>query len=158
AIGERRAMWTVFVLATSGLAIAAAKMCLTDAVLLLFVTTAQICLYALWRGDRSWVTFIAMGVAVGLAGLTKGPVVLGVMGTTMLVLWILNRFNAPRSAKPPSDQGSAIKLVVAVLIVVGLCAPWLILIHQRQPDFLPTILGHDVLERARTGLEGHKGP
>src|SRR6476646_8694004 len=41
-VGHRRALWTVFILGTSGLAIAAAKMCLTDAVLLLFVTTAQI--------------------------------------------------------------------------------------------------------------------
>jgi 4-amino-4-deoxy-L-arabinose transferase-like glycosyltransferase len=158
AIGAQRAMWTVFVLATSGLAIAAAKMCLTDAVLLLFVTTAQVCLYALWRGDRSWGTFISMGIAIGLAGLTKGPVVLGVMGTTLVVLWILNRITPSRSAKPPSGKGSAIKLVVALLIVAGICAPWLILIHQREPDFLPTILGHDVVERMRSGLEGHKGP
>ena len=52
-IGERRAMWTIFVLATSALAIAAAKMCLTDAVLLLFVTTAQVCLGIIYARGAS---------------------------------------------------------------------------------------------------------
>ena len=49
-MGARHAAWTVFILATSGLTIAAAKMCITDAVLLLWVTIAQICLLAIyWR-------------------------------------------------------------------------------------------------------------
>src|SRR5439155_18636641 len=47
-IGHRRAIWTVFILATSGLTIAAAKMCLTDSLLLLFVTTTQISLAVLY--------------------------------------------------------------------------------------------------------------
>src|SRR5437762_969445 len=41
-IGWQRAVWTVFILATSGLIIAAAKMCITDSVMLLWITIAQI--------------------------------------------------------------------------------------------------------------------
>ncbi|HSV16571.1 MAG TPA: glycosyltransferase family 39 protein [Tepidisphaeraceae bacterium] len=88
-LGPERTVWTVFIFATSGLTIAAAKMCITDAVLLLWVTIAQLCLYAMWRGDRSWPVVITMSIAIGLAGLTKGPVVLGFQATTLLILAIL---------------------------------------------------------------------
>src|SRR5581483_1753177 len=68
----QRALWTTLILASCALSIASAKMCLTDAVLLLFVTIAQVCLYAIWRGNRSILIVIVMGIAVGIAGLTKG--------------------------------------------------------------------------------------
>ena len=85
-LGPRQTLWTAFVFATSGLTIAAAKMCITDAVLLLWVTAAQLCLYAAWRGRATWPVVIVWAVMVGLAGLTKGPVVLGMQGMTVLML------------------------------------------------------------------------
>src|SRR5258705_5478854 len=51
-IGWQRAVWTVFILGSSGLVIAAAKMCITDSVLLLWITIAQICLFAIYQGNR----------------------------------------------------------------------------------------------------------
>ncbi len=83
---EPRAFWAVLVMGTSGLVIMAAKMCLTDAVLLLFVTAGQLMLYAMWLGQRDWWTVIVFAAATGLALLTKGPVVLGVNGMTLVVL------------------------------------------------------------------------
>ena len=47
------AAMTGVLLATSVLALWAAKTCLTDGVLLLWITTAQVCLYLVWRGQRS---------------------------------------------------------------------------------------------------------
>ena len=95
-IGPARALWTVFIFATSGLVIAAAKMSITDAVLLLFVTIAQLCLFQILRGRGTWAVVAVLGIAVGLAGLTKGPVVLGVMVTTVLALGALNWFDRKR--------------------------------------------------------------
>ena len=74
--GPSRAAWATFILATSTMTIVAAKACLTDAVLLLFVTIAQLCLYAIYRGRGGWGVTVLMGVAIGIAGLVKGPVVL----------------------------------------------------------------------------------
>ncbi len=176
---NRRAFWTVFVFATSALTIAAAKMALTDSVLLVSVTVSQFCVYRLWRGRAEIGTWIIYGVAVGLAGLTKGPVVLGVNGMTLLVLWGLTRLDLwlARRSHPERSEGSGLMVargarsfaslrmtsvvlgaVVAVLIVAAICVPWLVAVQHRAPEFLSIILKHDVGERITSGLEGHKGP
>jgi len=104
-VGPRRAMWTTFVLATSGLTMAAAKMCITDGVLILFVTVAQLCLYAIWRGRTSWSVVIVGGLSVGFGLFTKGPVVLGVMLMTLLALGVLRLVDRRRHAPSPGTPG-----------------------------------------------------
>ncbi|HTL30606.1 MAG TPA: glycosyltransferase family 39 protein [Tepidisphaeraceae bacterium] len=175
----RRAFWTVVIFATSGLTIAAAKMALTDSVLLMFVTISQLCVYAMWRGRANLFTWIVYGIAVGLAGLTKGPVVLGVNGMTLLVLWgisSLDRFIISYRQKALGDSGGVylprkarsftslrmtnivVGVCIALAIIAAICVPWLLAVQHRAPEFLKTIIGHDVIERVQTGLEGHKGP
>src|SRR4051812_17306926 len=64
---RERAFWTVLVLATSGIVIAwCGKNSLTDGVLLLWTTIAQICLYRMIQGRGSWPIVITMAVAIGL--------------------------------------------------------------------------------------------
>lgn len=161
-IGARRALWTVFILATSGLTIAAAKMCMTDSVLLLWVTIAQICLLTLYAAERPpFLVSIVMWLAIGLAGLTKGPVVVGVQLTTMLVLAALDvgsAYRSPRAWLEAIRWWRRTRPVVGIVIVAVVCGPWLYLIHQREPSFLPRIFSHDVWTRLRTPLEGHRGP
>jgi 4-amino-4-deoxy-L-arabinose transferase-like glycosyltransferase len=205
-VGRRRATFTILILSTAGLSIAAAKMCLTDAVLLFFVTTAQVCLGLIYircircdlppspgipgegRGEGqstkaesegtstgsveshkaeeaaivpsaplplvspSSAIAAIMWIAIGFAGLTKGPVVLGVQATTMLVLliadWKTIRFRWWKQIHP----------ILGILIVTAICAPWLYLIQQHAPEFLRTAIGHDVIQRTSSGLEGHSGP
>src|SRR5688500_7555907 len=61
-----RAFWTVLVLATSGIIIAfSGKASMHDAILLLWVTVAQLCVHAILRGRGSWPVVIAMAVAIG---------------------------------------------------------------------------------------------
>ncbi len=100
-LGSQMTLWTVFIFATSGLTIAAAKMCITDAVLLLWVTIAQLCLYGAWRGKATWPVVLTWAVATGLAGLTKGPVILGVQGMTLLVLGLFRLWDWWRSGRAP---------------------------------------------------------
>ena len=167
-VGRAVGIWSALILGTSALAIAAGKMCLTDAVLLLFITAAQLCFFRVCMERRlSWGGAVVMGVTIGLAGLTKGPVVLGVMGITLLALGgmrLVERWSqaAPAAVEQPREirvSGTSLLKVMAILsITAAICLPWLILIHQREPNFLPTIIGHDVVTRVRTGLEGHKGP
>jgi 4-amino-4-deoxy-L-arabinose transferase-like glycosyltransferase len=196
--GPGRAAWTTFVLATSVMVTIAAKTCLTDGVLLLWITIAQACLYLIYRGRAGWGTFAVLGVAMGCAGLTKGPVVLGVMGMTLLALlalkgidwWLAGRRarrdfgassqdgpaapssvldyrpNPPnlldsasqRGTTTPSAPKVVLQLVLALLLMAAVVAPWLYLLNQREPSFLGTSVSHDVVKRIKTGLEGHSGP
>jgi 4-amino-4-deoxy-L-arabinose transferase-like glycosyltransferase len=152
--GPQLASHTLLILASAGLSIAAAKMCLTDAVLLLFITGSQICLCILYCGGakKTFVVAMVMWIAIGFAVLTKGPVVLGVQLMTLLVLAIADR------KIQPLKFWIQLQIPLGILIVVLICGPWAYLIHQREPTFFQTIIGHDVINRVRNGLEGHKGP
>ena len=87
--GPLRAFWTVLILASSALGIMSAKMCITDGLLLLWITIAQLCVYSIWQGNASWRIVLILGISIGLAGLTKGPIVLGILATTLLMLGAL---------------------------------------------------------------------
>ena len=267
--GWRRGCWCAFVLASSGLSIAAAKMSLTDGVLLLFITGSQMCLYALWRGRRGAWVFALLGVCVGCGGLIKGPVALGVNATTLGVLWASIAIDrrrgrgttrarlaacgneqstagceksvdgvegplggghgatrggegstaggegsaggsaasaggdedvfgsiegargfgvdqtgdgtplrveaaATQAGRKPMAGRVAVRVAgrgaggvsvslpagcaIAAVIVGLLVVPWLVLVERRAPGFLSTAISHDVVDRARSGQEGHAGP
>jgi 4-amino-4-deoxy-L-arabinose transferase-like glycosyltransferase len=113
--GPAHAFWATLVLATSALVVWSAKACTTDAVLLLGITAAQVCLYRVWRGRATWPVVILLAVAVGQAGLTKGPVVLGVMAMTLLALgafravdaWLACRRSAAGGGGPAAGTAVA---------------------------------------------------
>jgi 4-amino-4-deoxy-L-arabinose transferase-like glycosyltransferase len=165
---QTRAWLAAFLLGTSVLAIAAAKMCITDAVLLVFILATQLCLYRLWMGERSWGLWAIMGLAIGLAMLTKGPVVLGVMGTTLLALavfrWLDRRsfkpaespLPSPGPRKSPLHWFGGIALASGAAMIVLL--PWLLAMEGRIPGYTWSTLRDEVIARAGKPQEGHKGP
>jgi 4-amino-4-deoxy-L-arabinose transferase-like glycosyltransferase len=160
-IGPRRALWTVLVLGTTLLFIAAAKLAITDALLLLFVTAAQLCLFSLYQGRGGWLATVGLWLSIGLAILTKGPVVLAVQLPTVIALVLLDRF---RPARPPGGWRASIawlartRPLAGIPIALAVAAPWFIAVHFSAPEFLRTSVGHDVLTRAVRALEGHRGP
>jgi len=179
AIGPRRAIWTVFILGTSAIVIVCAKSCFTDAVLLLWIVIAEIGMFAIWRGSRSWANVMVISIAVGLAGLTKGPVVLGVMLFTGIALAAMRWFDRRAGASQkgghsylmaqnkyecPPFRGaervgmSIAHILVAVAIVASICGPWLHLMQQRVPNYLQDTFWKEVIDRSRRPAEGHKGP
>ena len=147
-------------------------MCITDAVLLLWVTIGQLCIYAMWRGNRSWKIVILLAVMIGLGGLTKGPVILGMQATTLVALafikiadrqYALWRGVAPIPPLPTirnKDPWSSIfaKIAVAVVIITAIVLPWVLMVNHRAPKFLATTVQHDVWDRMMTPLEQHVGP
>lgn len=187
--GRRVALWTAGITATSAMSIAAAKMSVIDAVQLLWITIAQGCLLYIYLQSRKkqrvsvWVTGV-MWACIALAGLSKGPVVLGVMGTTMLVLAVLDiqlagRRSATALNESESPEGSIhrgrtgsfwrrlgrsigwwlhIRPIHGLVIIAVIVGPPLVLLHERAPGFLRQQIFHDVIERTHTALEGHKGP
>jgi 4-amino-4-deoxy-L-arabinose transferase-like glycosyltransferase len=163
-LGSERTVWTVFIFATSGLTIAAAKMCITDAVLLLWVTIGQMCLYAMWRGNRSWPVVIVLSIMIGLAGLTKGPVILGIQATTLLALGffkLIDRKISNERASPAIQDSRAsltLKALVSLVIVIALVLPWVLMVNHRASGFIQQSVNHEVWDRMMTPLEQHVGP
>lgn len=157
-VGTHRALWTVFIFSSCVLTIASAKMALTDSVLLFFITIGQLCVYRLWQYGFSPKTVLILGLAIGLGGLTKGPVVLGVHLTTVLMLGVFGKISP--TSRPSGYDKTQFPLIVPVVIAVAFIVvfPWLYLIQSRAPEFLSTAIGHDVIQRARTGHEGHSWP
>jgi 4-amino-4-deoxy-L-arabinose transferase-like glycosyltransferase len=181
-VGEERAFWTVLIFGTSALVVVAAKMALTDAVLLLFVTIFQFCVYSVYKGKGSWLVVLAMGVSLGLAVLTKGPVVLGVAGATLAVLAVmrwLDRRQAnqqttaedyelivrqsvgfptmPRERKPWGRW--LLKSAVILAIATALVLPWVLALLKRMPPGpLLHTLRYEIFDRMAKPMEQHKGP
>jgi 4-amino-4-deoxy-L-arabinose transferase-like glycosyltransferase len=185
-VGPERTFWSLLILATSGLVLWSAKACTTDAVLLLGVTVSQLCLHAIWRGRASWPVVIALALGIAEAGLTKGPVVLGILAMTLAMLGLFrlidrrtpsSRYSEERAGEwgredvssPPLPNplpgvpgrgklGAVLKLLVAIAIITLLVAPWLYLVQKRASAFLGSSVSHDVLNRIAQPLEGHRGP
>lgn len=184
AAGPRRAGWTVVVMASSILVIASAKMCMTDSVLLLWITMTQLGLYVMWRGGATWTICVVFGVSAGCAGLTKGPVALGVNAMTLVGLGVLRALDvvlknrAARrvrlrevpvvtraewktvilDASSGATHVSTVKIFTIVALIAFVTFPWMYLVEQRAPGFLMTSINKDVIERSRQGAEGHSGP
>jgi 4-amino-4-deoxy-L-arabinose transferase-like glycosyltransferase len=169
---DEMAFWTVFVLATSALAIVAAKASLTDATLLVLITIAHACAYTIWRGGGSWGVWATAGVATGLAALTKGPVVLGMIAATavaLVLMWLFDKWRdrsnktaSPGAEREPVDARDVALILFKSLLLIAIAAaiflPWAYLLEQRSPEFLKTSFGINVVDRIRRGSEGHSGP
>jgi 4-amino-4-deoxy-L-arabinose transferase-like glycosyltransferase len=169
--GPKLALWTVLVFCTSALVIVAAKSSMTDAMLLLWITIAQICLYVIWRGDRSWRVVIILAIAIAL-GLLAKVLIVGVELATIVVLAIMQwrwgsavpepatwnpaanfRANAP---KKPNLVLSIAQILVATIIVIAIVAPWFYLVHHRSPEFLAAMRSEAQGHLTRD-MEGHAG-
>ena len=165
-VGRRRAKWACFMLGTSVLVLGVAKVGVIDGVLLLCVATMQVALLriVLSRGVTTW-NAVLLWTAVGAGGMLKGPVILGVLGMTLLAWWASRWIVSPSTTNTPgpwSRQGRGLfvrlRPLVGLLIIALLCGPWLMMISIRAPDFLATAIGHDVATRSVSGLEGHGQP
>jgi 4-amino-4-deoxy-L-arabinose transferase-like glycosyltransferase len=166
--GDQRALWAAFIFSTSGLAIACSKFALTDAVLLLFVFLGQISLaFIYWtartgRGAPGWAV-PTFWISLGIAGLTKGPQVLGMHAVLLLTLLILdvtakpNQFRDWQAWKRNLRWWGNLRPLIGLPILIAVVAPWLILIHQRAPGFLSALFNRGRNYIAQ-GSEGHGGP
>ena len=158
-IGRWRAMWTVLVLATSLNVVLAAKVCLTDAVLLLWVTIGQLCLYAAYRGRASWPVVLAFWLAAGLGALTKGTN-LAVHAATLLALAALDvgpNWRSLRAWGAAIAWWKGLKPLVGGVVFAAVVTPWLVTVHRREPAFLPAMFGN-VGKHVATSAEGHAAP
>jgi 4-amino-4-deoxy-L-arabinose transferase-like glycosyltransferase len=146
---QELAVWSVLVFCSSVLTIAAAKLSITDATLLLWICIGQGSLYSIWR-KPTFAAAMIFWISTALAGLTKGPVVLAVHGSTLVALLVLEK---PRTIR----WWRNVRPLIGIIILAVIVSPWLILVHQRAPDFLPRLFTR-AGRYATGGAEGHAAP
>jgi 4-amino-4-deoxy-L-arabinose transferase-like glycosyltransferase len=166
--GDRRALWTVFIFCTSGVAIASAKFCITDGVLLLLVMIGQASLAMIyWSARRGksppWWTVPAFWISLGLAGITKGPQPLGEHAFTLVILLILDVLNDGKGLRNSSAWKKNVRWwrnlqpLIGIPILTIVVAPWLVLIHQRAPGFIVALILKARMHLEQS-MEGHGKP
>lgn len=144
----RVALLAGWILALSPMLIIESKLATVDALLLAETATAVALLWRLTRGP-DLAAAIAFWVTLGLAVLTKGPVAVGIVASTGAAYALLSREWAWLKNLRP-----LMGLVVFALVV----APWVIAVNRATGgDFLRLSLGHHVIKRSTTPLEGHSG-
>jgi len=163
--GPRRAAWTTFIFGTCALAIAAGKMCLTDAALMCCLVPVQFTLLEFYRGRGNiWHVFIlALGIALG--GFVKGPIVFVAPAMTLLVLAVFDfrRWTAFIKSQPQESLRRVGYTIFVILIIFGavlvIIGPWMYINHEREPNWLAqtreTAKAH--IEVAQDGHTGYPG-
>lgn len=147
-ISERFGLIAGVILATSALFVGVGRMSITDMTLSMLMTATTLSLFMVAHANLRW--WLVAGVFAGLAVLTKGPVGIVVPGaifvlyTLLIGDWkrcLLNRW-----------------LPLALLICVGIAAPWYYLAYQANgPSFTNALLFHNVTRFSDT-VSGHKQP
>lgn len=154
-LSPRAGLWAMAILAATPLALMEGLGATTDAVLLAAITgTLAAFAAALARGPRA-IHLVAMAVGIGLAQLAKGPVglaipVLAMAGTLAWLRW--------REKPGESLSIYSFMLVFAAIAGTGLFLAWAIPANQATfGEFARRGLGHHVVERSLSPLEGHGG-
>jgi 4-amino-4-deoxy-L-arabinose transferase-like glycosyltransferase len=127
-----------------------------------------VCLFRSYIGKGGWGTIAVLGLSVGFAGLTKGPVVLGVLVMTIVALIALRLIDRrwPKPETLPSRVSTQplrpLRMILKLLLLVGMVAlvvgPWLYAIEKREPGYTLRTVWQEVFVRAGRAQEGHKGP
>ncbi len=150
----RVGLMAMLILASSPLVAVEAMAATTDAVLLATITAAMAAFVALLEavGRKRIFAMLAMAAALALAQLTKGP-----PGLAIPLLVMAGTLGLARRAKekPP---GIGPLIVVAAVISVLVFAAWAVPADRATGgDLAEAGLGHHVLHRMVTPLEGHGG-
>lgn len=151
-LSPRAGLLSAAILATSPLVVVQGLAATTDAVLLAFVTLAlALIARSFVAGPAPWRTAL-LGLALGGALLTKGPVGLAVP------LLVAGSALAFLPAVTGGRRAQGVSLLVASLLGLALFALWFVPANAATGGrFLSLGLGREVLHRMATPMEGHGG-
>lgn len=147
--GERTALWSLLVLGTCPLAFAEGTLATTDASLLACSTFAMALTLRVSERKATLVDTAALAAVVGAAQLLKGPV--GLLLPALAIAATIVAF-VDRSRRARAFAWLAAGALGGVLLFLAWALP---ANAATGGEFLRRGLGHHVLERTTTPLEGH---
>ncbi|AMJ76584.1 ArnT family glycosyltransferase [Alteromonas stellipolaris] len=143
------ALVTTFILLTSLGFYVASGMVMTDSLLTLSMTLAMVGFYLGWTGSKNWSYLGFIGIGIGL--LTKGPIIIVLVGLSILP-WLILNFGLIQGFKAlcnkiPIISGFSISLLIAT--------PWYFMAEQATPGFIDYfIIGEHWSRFVESGWEG----
>lgn len=143
------ALVTTFILLTSLGFYVASGMVMTDSLLTLSMALAMVGFYLGWAGDKIWSYLGFIGIGIGL--LTKGPIIIVLVGLSILP-WLILNFGLIQGFKAlfnkiPIISGFSISLLIAT--------PWYFMAEQATPGFIDYfIIGEHWSRFVESGWEG----
>jgi 4-amino-4-deoxy-L-arabinose transferase-like glycosyltransferase len=146
-LGAKAGFLAALMLAVSPIMVAESKMATTDAVLALWLTACQLCLWELARrGSRRIAT--AFWVLLALAMLTKGPVGPALLAATALFAWWWGC--------PVAEVWRRLEWRRGLIVFTALSAPWyLLMLFATRGEFVEVAVKQQLMQRIATGLEEH---
>lgn len=164
--GRRGALLAAVMAMSAALLFVVSKASTTDSVLVATVVGMMLLYWEQQRRGFSWWRHVAFWVAMGLSALVKGPVGPLVVFFAIICEYIWNMVLGFKSTRAPCSAIPALRFLIyalrigaGVLVFLAVCLPWAIAAQRATGgEFFKVAIGHHVIDRMSTPLEGHKGP
>jgi len=142
----KTALFSIVVLATSGLFFVAAGAVMTDEAFLFAIVLVMVAFwYAMIENNRRWGYALFAGFGIGL--LAKGPLIFVLTGLPIIAWMIGSRIKPSQLSQLPWFGGSALMLLIGV--------PWYLLAEHKTPGFLQYfIVGEHIKRYLEPGWNG----
>jgi 4-amino-4-deoxy-L-arabinose transferase-like glycosyltransferase len=150
-LGVPAALWSMAVLASTVLVLVEGTMATADGILLPCMVAVMVLFARALESPWRWYHVAALGLALGLGLLAKGPVALLPVVVILVTLWLIRKSEI-RTGLRLGQVGGALVMGVALFVVWALPAN-----RATGGEFLRLGLGHHVVARASQPLESHGG-
>ena len=150
-LGVKAGLWSMAILASTLLILVEGTAATSDGILLPCMVAVMVLFAGGLESRLPWYQVAAMGLALGLGLLAKGPVALLPVVVIAVTLWLIRKSEV-RAALGLGQVGGAAVMGVLVFIVWAIPAN-----HATGGEFLRLGIGHHVLARAAKPLESHGG-
>jgi 4-amino-4-deoxy-L-arabinose transferase-like glycosyltransferase len=150
-LGVKAGLWSMAILASTLLILVEGTAATSDGILLPCMVAVMALFSCGLESRLRWYHVAAMGLALGLGLLAKGPVALLPIVVIAVTLWLIRK-SEMRAGRHLGQVGGAVVVGVLVFLVWAIPAN-----NATGGEFLRLGIGHHVLARAAKPLESHGG-
>jgi 4-amino-4-deoxy-L-arabinose transferase-like glycosyltransferase len=150
-LGVKAALWSMAILASTLLILVEGTAATSDGILLPCMAAVMAMFGCGLESRLRWYHVAAMGLALGLGLLAKGPAALLPIVVIVVMLWLIRK-SGIRAGLHLGQLGGAVVMGALLFIVWAIPAN-----NATDGEFLRLGIGHHVLARAAKPLESHGG-
>jgi 4-amino-4-deoxy-L-arabinose transferase-like glycosyltransferase len=150
-LGVPAALWSMAVLASTVLVLVEGTLATADGILLPCLVAVMVLFVRALEAPWRWYHVAALGLALGLGLLAKGPVALLPVVVILVTLWLIRKSEI-RAGPRLAQVGGAVVMGMALFVFWAIPAN-----SATGGEFLRLGVGHHVVARASRPMESHGG-